>query len=75
MTKRKALVLELVFATTPAYARFLRELAKEVDIQKNVVRGRVTSSGAWMKIALAGDAERIDGLQQRWSDWTLAAVA
>lgn len=75
MTNRKALVLDLIFATTPAYERFLRDLAKEVDIQKTVVRGRVTPSGAWMKIALFGDAERIDGLQQRWSGWTLTSAA
>ncbi len=75
MKHRKGLLLELVFATTAAYVRFLRELAAEVEMEKTVVRGRVTPSGAWMKIALVGDAEGVDVLRQRWRDWILAATA
>ena len=68
------MVLELLFGTRAAFETFMKDLTKEVGIKKNVVRGRVTSTGAWMKIALFGDAGAVDALRLRWIDSTLTAV-
>lgn len=74
MTTRKALVLELILGGLDLYERFLTDLARSADLRTNVIRGRRSASGAWMKVAIFGEADRVDAFRRRWTEWTLSTT-
>ena len=71
----KAVALEMIFGSKEIYERFNSEVRDDAEIEKNVIRGRVTPSGAWMKLVVRGAAGRIDEIVREWRDWTLATTA
>lgn len=63
----KTVTLDLKFATSDRYDRFRRELSQAAEVRSNILRGRLSAGGAWLKLELSGAAGDVDRLLRRWA--------
>jgi hypothetical protein len=74
-THLKAVVLDVLFGRGDHYERFMRAMDDDPDVESNVLRGRVTPHGSWVRIELRAPATVIDDIVRDWRDETVSFTA
>lgn len=64
----QSVVLDMAFESRVLYDRFVREVRQDPSLASNILRGRVSRDGAWMRLELRGASHRIGDLIERWKD-------
>jgi len=70
--RKNAVVIDMLFGQRNLYDRLIRELQEEGDLETHILRGRVQTDAAWLKLEVRGADQRVKELIRRWGDSILS---